>query len=75
MAWHTLPGHAQVLVAGAMLATLPAKVAGKLESMLQLRLAALSSEEWFDAGRRGALAAELVEQLDAELEPLFVAGV
>lgn len=72
VAWHIQPGHAHDLVAGAMLATLDSKVANKLESNLQVRLAALSSEEWFDARRRQALGDELEEQLVAELAPLFV---
>jgi hypothetical protein len=71
-AWHIVPGSANRLVEGAMLTSLAAKVADKLESSLRLRLAALASEEWFDARGRMALTSVLEVELGAELAPLFV---
>lgn len=70
--WHIMPGEAHTLVAGAMLMTLEAKVADRLESGLRLRLAAFSSGEWFDSRRRAALATQLLVELAPDLEPLFV---
>lgn len=72
VAWHVRPGAAHQLVGGALLSTLDSKVADKLADLLQVRLAALDSEEWFDTGRRKALADELEVLLGPALEPLFV---
>jgi len=71
-AWHLAPGSAHELVASAMLSSLDVKIADKLESSLRLRLASLSSDDWFDAHGRSALADMLEGELATELAPLHV---
>lgn len=72
IAWHVSEGAAHELVGGAMLSTLPAKVADKLAETLQVKLSALDSEEWFDTTRRRAMADGLAADLGPLLAPLFV---
>ena len=72
VAWHITDGTAYQLVGGALLSSLDNKVADKLEEVLQVRLAALDSDDWSDTRRRQQLANELEDVLRPILEPYFV---
>jgi regulator of protease activity HflC (stomatin/prohibitin superfamily) len=72
LAWRIRPGAGHRVVEGALEGLLPSRVADRASKVLEVQLAALASEEWFDAERRARLTADIEPLLAAELEDLHV---
>lgn len=72
LAWRVRPGAAHLVVRDALEGQLAARVAKRTAKVLELRLASLTAEQWFDAARRRELVADVEPLLVAELASLHV---
>jgi len=72
LAWRIKPGQGHRVVEDALEGLLPTRVSDRVSKVLEVQLAALSSEDWFDADKRIAASVEIEPLLAAELDTLHV---